>query len=52
MKDDPTIKRIREVRHIISEKCGHDPKTLIEYYVALQKKHKERLLTLSEIKEK
>lgn len=33
MKDDPTITRIREVRHSISEKCGHDPKKLVEYYI-------------------
>lgn len=33
MKDDPTISRIREARHRISEKCGHDPQKLVEYYL-------------------
>jgi hypothetical protein len=36
MLPDPTIARIREARHRISERCGHDPKKLIEYYMALQ----------------
>lgn len=38
MKSDPTIARIREARHRISERCGHDPKRLVEYYVRLQEK--------------
>ena len=36
MPPDPSIAYVREARHRISEKCGHDPKKLIEYYVALQ----------------
>ncbi|MGO8691314.1 MAG: hypothetical protein ACLQLG_16960 [Thermoguttaceae bacterium] len=36
MLPDPTIARIREARHRISEKCGHDPRKLVEYYLALQ----------------
>ena len=44
MKDDPVIARIREVRHRISEACGHDPKRLVEYYLKLQGEHPERLL--------
>ncbi len=36
-KDDPTIKRIRETRHRISEKFNHDPKKIIEYYIKAQK---------------
>lgn len=50
MKDDPTITRIRQVRHSISEKHGHDPKRLAEYYMDLQKKHKDRFVIPSEIK--
>lgn len=46
MKDDPTITRIRQVRHAISEKCGHDPKKIVEYYIDLQKTHRERFTTL------
>jgi hypothetical protein len=42
---DPTIARIREARHRISEKCGHDPKRLVEYYMKLQEeKYADRLV--------
>ena len=44
MKDDPVIARIREVRHRISEACGHDPRRLVEYYMKRQEEHAERLL--------
>ena len=44
MKDDPVIARIREVRHRISEACGHDPRRLVEYYMKRQEEHTERLL--------
>ena len=41
---DPTIERIREARHRISEKCGHDPRRLVEYYMKLQEeKYADRL---------
>ena len=44
MKPDPTIAKIREARHRISEKCGHDPKKLVEYYMKLQEeKYADRL---------
>jgi hypothetical protein len=43
-KDDPTIERIREARHRISEAHGHDPQKVVEYYVDLQKKYERRLL--------
>jgi hypothetical protein len=42
-KDDPTITRIREARHRISEECGHDPQRIVEYYVKLQKKYQARI---------
>ncbi len=42
---DPTIDRIRAVRHRISEQCGHDPKRLVEYYMKLQaEKYADRLV--------
>ena len=45
MKPDPTIARIREARHRISEQCGHDPKRLVEYYMKLQEeKYADRLV--------
>jgi len=37
MRDDPVISRIRQARHSISKKCGHDPKKLITYYMQRQK---------------
>jgi len=41
---DPTIDRIREARRRISEKCGNDPKRLVEYYMKLQaEKYADRL---------
>ena len=47
-KDDPTIERIRETRHRISEEHGHDPQKIVEYYLELQKKYKQRLLEETE----
>ena len=49
MKDDPVIRRIREVRHRISEECGHDPEKLVAYYIKRQKKHPERLREENEV---
>lgn len=46
---DPVIDEIREVRHQISERFGHDPKRLVEHYKKLQERHKERLLRSSEV---
>ena len=44
-KDDPTITRIREARHRISEECGHDPQKMVEYYSKLQKKYQSRIIS-------
>jgi hypothetical protein len=44
MSDDPVISRIRIARHHISEKCDHDPKKLVEYYLQRQKELEDRLL--------
>ncbi|MFL5537527.1 MAG: hypothetical protein ACJ8J0_00960 [Longimicrobiaceae bacterium] len=41
---DPTLARIRRVRHEISAECGHDPYKLVEYYIGLQEQHRERLV--------
>jgi hypothetical protein len=48
VKDDPTITRIREARHQISEECGHDPQRIVEYYGELQKKYQDRITSDSE----
>jgi hypothetical protein len=34
---DPTIDRIREVRHQISAEFGHDPEKLVAHYANLEK---------------
>jgi len=44
MKADPGIAWIREIRHQISEECGHDPKRLVEYFIRTQEKHKDRMV--------
>ena len=43
MKDDPAIRRIRDVRHQISEEHGHDPKRLVAYYLELQRQRQEEM---------
>src|SRR5688572_31864333 len=43
-KDDPTIERIRRVRHDISEKHAHDPHRIVQHYKELQKQYQNRLL--------
>ena len=48
-KDDPTIESIRETRHRISEEHGHGPQKIMEYYLELQKRYKERLLEDTEV---
>jgi hypothetical protein len=45
MKDDPTIKSVRDARHLISESVDHDPRKLVEHYRQLQKRHKDRLVS-------
>ena len=44
MKTDPSIERVRKVRHQISSEFDHDPKQLIQYYIELQKKHHSRII--------
>lgn len=38
-KKDEAIDQIREIRHIISEENGHNPKRLVDYYIELQKQY-------------
>jgi hypothetical protein len=38
------IDEVREVRHRISERVGHDPVRLVEYYLQLQSEYRDRLL--------
>ena len=43
-KSDPVIDEIREVRHRISARCGHDPSSLVAYYMKLQEQYRDRLM--------
>lgn len=43
-ENDPTIDRIRQVRHQISAEFGHDPKRLVAFYAALEKELSDRFL--------
>ena len=43
-QNDPTLDRIRRVRHEISAEFGHDPYKLVEYYIGLQEQHRDRLV--------
>ena len=48
IKDDPTISKIRETRHKISEENDHSAEKIVEYYIELQRKYQERLLKSTE----
>jgi hypothetical protein len=37
--DDEEIARVREVRHRISERFGHDPYRLVAHYIERQRQH-------------
>ena len=41
---DPVIDEIREVRHRISERFGHEPGQLVAYYLELQEQYRDRLI--------
>lgn len=43
------IAAIREVRHQISERFGHDPYRLVAYLMELQKEHPEKLVPAPEV---
>jgi hypothetical protein len=42
MPKDPVIEEIREVRHRISARFGHDPERLLEHYLEMQEEYRER----------
>lgn len=43
------IAAIREVRHRLSERFGHDPYRLVSYLMELQKEHPEKLVPAPEV---
>lgn len=42
--DDPVIDEIRDVRHHISARFGHDPTRLVAFYMEMQKQYQDRLI--------
>jgi len=44
MPSDPVIDEIREVRHRISARFGHNPERLFEHYMQVQKEYRDRLV--------
>lgn len=44
MKNDPTIERIRAVRHQISAEFDHNPRKLVAHYREMEKRYKGRML--------
>lgn len=45
---DPAIEEVRDARRRISERVGHDPARLVQYYIELQEQYRERLLSSPE----
>jgi hypothetical protein len=43
-ESDVAIAEIRQVRHAISERLGHDPQQVIAYYIELQRQYAGRCL--------
>jgi len=43
------IAAIREVRHRLSERFGHDPYRVVAYLMELQKEHPEKLVPAPEV---
>jgi hypothetical protein len=41
---DPVIDEIREVRHRISARFGHDPTQMVAFYMEMQKQYPDRLI--------
>ena len=48
MKDNPTISRVRTARKKISARFGHSTEKLVRHYMDLQKKHKHKVIKVSE----
>jgi hypothetical protein len=43
-QSDAVIDEIRKVRQSISARFDHDPTRLVDYYMKLQERHRERLI--------
>ena len=49
IQNDQPIDEVREVRHRISARFGHDPARLVAYYMKLQEQYRDRLIVTSKI---
>jgi hypothetical protein len=47
-EEDAEIALVREARHRISERFGHDPYRLVAHYMEQQKEHQDRLVRVPE----
>ena len=43
---DPPIDAVREARHRISASVQHDPFRLVEHYIKLQERHRDRIVSV------
>ncbi|WPD23346.1 MAG: hypothetical protein SD837_02035 [Candidatus Electrothrix scaldis] len=48
MKIDPTVDRIRKVRHAISVQCDHNPRKSVDYYMKYQEKYERAVDDVTE----
>jgi hypothetical protein len=44
--EDPAIETVRVARRQISRSVDHDPKRLVEYYLRLQERHRDRIVSV------
>ena len=42
------LEQVRAARHRISAQFDHDPRKLVEHYIALQQEYKDRLIGAAE----
>jgi hypothetical protein len=47
-ENEVEIERVREARHRISAKFGHDPYRLVAHYMERQREHPERVVSAPE----
>jgi hypothetical protein len=50
LDDEEEINRVRQARHRISERFGHDPYRLVAHYMKQQQEHPDKLVPAPESK--
>lgn len=51
MMTDPPIDEIRELRHRMSEECGHDPKRFVRYLQQLEQQYRTQIQMFEDLQE-